>query len=104
MRWKERKGPGMRIVSDAGGDEVRGLSGTADGEAAWAVNPEESNEQRLRVTQATTGETETRRTFIARHLTTTNGVDYGRMRKIANNNKIKQVRYRRSTGSSETFV
>jgi hypothetical protein len=77
----------MRITSTAGGDEIRGLSGTADGEAAYAVNPEESNEQTLRVTQATTRETETRRTFIARHLTTTNGVDYGRMTKLQTTTK-----------------
>jgi hypothetical protein len=82
----------MNMTSAGGGEAKRGLSGTADGDAAWAENPDESNEHTLRVTQITAKEIETRRTFIARHLTTINGVDHGRMRKIANDNKLNQVK------------
>jgi hypothetical protein len=73
-----------------GAGAIRGVSGIAEGEAAWARNPDEKSEQTLRVTQIREEETETRRTFIARHLTTIHGVDHGRMRKIANDNKVNQ--------------
>ena len=92
-------------MTSAGGGEVnRGLSGTADGDAAWAENPDESNEHTLRVTQITAKEIETRRTFIARHLTTINGVDHGRMKKIANDNKLDQGKTGKSQKSGKTFA